>query len=307
MKNFYNWLKSRSKIPVRANTPRPYIIPTGIGFSYGILVFILIMVSVNNRNNLIFLFAFFLFSVGLVTMLLTHRNFEKIKLQFLNSSILFKNEPGILNYTLENPRNQESFMISVADKTIEHIESEAKREVQISFKPANYGVGPLPLQRMESRFPLQFLLVWRFVQPEVKITVYPEKINYFATEESQPVEQAGVQQAQSPESLEKEISHFDRFKETDPPQHINWKILAKTNNLYVNKFESQANEQKRVLINWKDTEPLVDLEKRKSQFSFWLDYVYKLKKPFVVLFEEQQILVEANDQKSLVKALRLLL
>ena len=240
-------------------------------------------------------------------MLLTHRNFEKIKLQFLNSSILFKNESGTLNYTLENPRNQESFMISVGDKTVEHIESEAKREVQISYKPTNYGVGTLPLQRMESRFPLQFLLVWRFVQPEVKITVYPEKINYFAIEEIQPIDQAGVLQAQAQESSEKEISHFDRFQMTDPPQHINWKILAKTNNLYVNKFESQANEQKRILVNWKDTEPLVDLEKRKSQFSFWLDYVYKLKKPFVVLFEEQQILVEANDQKSLAKALRLLL
>ena len=198
-------------------------------------------------------------------------------------------------------------MISVGDKTVEHIESEAKREVQISYKPTNYGVGTLPLQRMESRFPLQFLLVWRFVQPEVKITVYPEKINYFAIEEIQPIDQAGVLQAQAQESSEKEISHFDRFQMTDPPQHINWKILAKTNNLYVNKFESQANEQKRILVNWKDTEPLVDLEKRKSQFSFWLDYVYKLKKPFVVLFEEQQILVEANDQKSLAKALRLLL
>lgn len=240
-------------------------------------------------------------------MLLTHRNFEKIKLQFLNSSILFKNEAGILNYVLENPRNQESYMISVGDKTIEHIESEAKRDVQISYKPDHYGVAPLPLQRMESRFPLQFLLVWRFVQPEVKITVYPEKINYFATEERKPIKQAGVLQAYVQESLEKEISHFDRFQVTDPPQHINWKILAKTNNLYVNKFESQADEQTRILVNWKDTEPLVDLEKRKSQFSFWLDYVYKLKKPFVVLYEEHQIFVELNDQKSLVKALRLLL
>lgn len=292
---------------MRVNTPRPYIIPTGLGFSYGSLVLVLVMVSVNNRNNLIFLFAFFLFSVGLVTMMFSHRNFEKIKLSFQQASLLFKNEAGTLTYKIENPRNQDSFMIAVGDKTVEQIKAQEKNDVHVAFTPTNYGVMQVPMQRLESQFPLQFLRVWRFLQPDVRVTVFPEKINYVGLLSHQPESEAGPQKTQMQEALEKEISHFDRFQPTDPPQHINWKILAKTNDLYVNKFEAQANEEEQIVIRWKDTEPLADLEKRKSQMAYWIDHFFKLKKSFVVSFDEQDIAVAAQDQKSFIRALRLLL
>lgn len=307
MKNFYSWFTSLSKIPVRVNTPRPYIIPTGLGFSYGTLVFILVIVSVNNRNNLIFLFSFFLFSVGLVTMLMSHKNFEKIKLSFLQASLLFKNEAGFLHYKMENTGSKDSFMIQLADKIVEHLRPQENRELQVMYTPVKYGVMQVPMQRIESRFPLQFLQVWRFVQPEVKITVYPEKINYFGQPEQQLQIEAGKEKRQPQESVEKEISHFDRFNQGDSPQHINWKILAKTSELYSNKFETQADEEALIVLNWKDTEPLVDLEKRKSQFAFWIDHVYHLKKPFVIIFGDQQVSVAPLDLKSLVKGLRLLI
>lgn len=228
-------------------------------------------------------------------------------MSFLQSSVLFKNEAGILSYNMENSGAKDSFMIQVADKTIEHLQPHEKCDVQVLFTPQQYGVMQLPMQKLESRFPLQFLRVWRFLQPEVKIAVYPEKVNYFGIAAQQAETETGMHKIQAHETLEKEISHFDRFQVTDPPQHINWKILAKTNDLYVNKFESQANELKQVVIRWSDTEPLVDFEKRKSQFSFWIDHFFKLKKSFVVIFEDQQIAVAPHDQKSLIKALRLLL
>lgn len=289
------------------NTPRPYIVPTGLGFSYGLLVFILVIISVNNRNNLLFLFAFFLFSVGVVTMMMTHRNFEKIKFNFLQASLMFKNEPGFLTYKMENSGRKDSYMISVAEKTIEHIKASEKKDIQISFTPLSYGVISTPIQKLESLFPLQFLRVWRFLQPEVKITIFPEKINYFSLESHQSERESGFKNVQAQESSEKEISHFDQYQETDSPQHINWKMLAKMNDLYVNKFESQVRDQKQIVILWKDTEVLNDIEKRKSQFAYWIDYAYKQKKTFMVQFEEQQILVASFDQKNLMKALRLLL
>ena len=292
---------------MRVNTPRPYIIPTGLGFSFGVLVFVLVIVSVNNRNNLIFLFAFFLFSVGLVTMLMSHRNFEKIKMSFFQASILFKNELGVLSYKIENPGSKDSFMIQVHDKTVEHLKPLEKRDVQIGFLPTHYGIQQVPMQRLESRFPLQFLRVWRFLQPEVKITVFPEKINYFGVTLQQPENEAGEKRSRLNEALEKEISHFDRFKPADSPQHINWKMLAKTSDLYVTKFEPQADEQQHIVLRWSDTESLIDIEKRKSQFAFWIDHFYKLKKSFIVEFNEQQITVAVHDQKNMVKALRLLL
>jgi uncharacterized protein (DUF58 family) len=240
-------------------------------------------------------------------MLMSHRNFEKLRMSFLQSSLLFKNEAGILSYKIENPGNKDSFMIQVADKTVEHIKPQEKRDVQVSFTPPDYGVMQVPMLKLESNFPLQFLRVWRFLQPEIKITVYPEKINYFGMVTQQPEPDAGLAKIQTQDSVEKEISHFDRFQLTDPPQHINWKILAKTSQLYVNKFESQANEEEQIVLRWKDTEPLVDLEKRKSQFTYWVDHFFKLKKSFVIDFDEQYIVVAPQDHKSLVKGLRLLL
>lgn len=240
-------------------------------------------------------------------MLMSHRNFEKIKMSFFQASILFKNEAGVLSYKIENPGSKDSFMIQVHDKTVEHLKPLEKRDVQISFLPTHYGTQQVPMQRLESRFPLQFLRVWRFLQPEFKITVFPEKINYFGVTTQQPESEAGEKRPQTNEALEKEISHFDRFQQTDPLQHINWKMLAKTSDLYVTKFEPQADEQQHIVLRWKDTAPLGDIEKRKSQFAFCIDYFFKQKKTFIVEFDEQQIAVGIHDQKNMVKALRLLL
>lgn len=307
MKNFYNWFKSRIKVPVRVNTPRPYIVPTGIGFSYGLLVLVIIIVSVNNRNNLIFLFAFFLFSVGLVTMLFSHRNFEKIRFSFLQASLLFKNEVGKLTYRLENLRTQDSFMISVGDSTVDHIESRGQKDVQVTFKPEKYGLVQVPVLQAESYFPLRFLRVWRFIQPEVKLTIFPEKINYLSSNMSDIESQIGVDNLVNQEVIEKEISHFDRFQPTDAPHLINWKMLAKTDDLYINRYHSPMDEQKQIVIKWQDTESLLDIEKRKSQMSFWIDHLYKSKKPFTVVFDRQQVSVGSGDLKSVNKALRMLI
>ena len=228
-------------------------------------------------------------------------------MSFFQASILFKNELGVLSYKIENPGSKDSFMIQVHDKTVEHLKPLEKRDVQIGFLPTHYGIQQVPMQRLESRFPLQFLRVWRFLQPEVKITVFPEKINYFGVTLQQPENEAGEKRSRLNEALEKEISHFDRFKPADSPQHINWKMLAKTSDLYVTKFEPQAYEQQHIVLRWSDTESLIDIEKRKSQFAFWIDHFYKLKKSFIVEFNEQQITVAVHDQKNMVKALRLLL
>lgn len=240
-------------------------------------------------------------------MLMTHKNFEKIKIGFLHASVLFKNETGALTYKIENCREKDSFMIDIADKTIEALRALEKKDVTIKFLPESYGMLQVPMQKSESQFPLQFLRVWRYTQPEVRITVFPEKINYFGFTAPQSDVESGAQQINFQDNLEKEISHFDRFQRADSTQHINWKILAKTGELYTNKYETRADEQPQVVIRWTDTEPLVDLEKRKSQFTYWIDHFYKLKISFIVIFEEQQITVLPYAQRSLLQALRLML
>ena len=261
----------------------------------------------NNRNNLIFLFAFFLFSVGLVTLLMSHRNFEKIKMTYWQTPLLFKNEPGFLFYKIENPQNKHRYMIQAQNKVVEHLKPFEIRDLQISFLPLHYGVQEVPMVCLESRFPLQFLRVWRHLQPDHKIVVYPEKINYIAALEKLPEDNPGQQRSKKNQPIEKEISHFDKFQQSDSLQDINWKMLAKTSELYVKKFESLAADQKNRVLRWSETESLNDIEKRKSQFAYWIDHFYKSKLPFTVEFEEQQIDVALNDYKSLVKALRLLL
>lgn len=240
-------------------------------------------------------------------MVLSHRNFEKISLTFLKSSLLFKNEAGILNYKIENSGLKDSFMIQVNSKIVEHLLPQDSKEMQIDFTPVHYGIQNVPLQRFESRFPLQFLVVWRFFQPSLKITVFPEKINYLDPSRQESETQAGGLSIQPEESLEKEFSHFDRFQQTDSIQHINWKIFSKTNQLFITKFENKGDEEQHIVLRWSETEVLNDIEKRKSQFSYWIDDLFKEKKKFLVEYENQQITVNINDHKSLVKALRLLL
>jgi len=86
-------------------TPRRiYILPTGYGILFAILLLLMLLGSINYANNLGFLLTFLLVGLGLVTMLHTWRNLVGLALNSGRATPVFAGEDAYFEIQLINQR-----------------------------------------------------------------------------------------------------------------------------------------------------------------------------------------------------------
>ena len=100
MKELFANLRSRMK----PEKNRIYIMPSGRGVIFLICVVVLVLTAATYNNNLIFILAFFLSAVFVVSMLQTHFNMENLNLQFLSADEAFEGEKLTLLFQVTQKR-----------------------------------------------------------------------------------------------------------------------------------------------------------------------------------------------------------
>ncbi|MFN3697251.1 MAG: DUF58 domain-containing protein [Pseudobdellovibrio sp.] len=317
MKNFFKKIQLRFK--PRANNTKPYIIPTSLGLSYGFLILLIIIISLNNKNNLIFLFAFFLFSVGITTTLLTNKNLEKLQLLIEKNQYFFQNEKHSIYFKIQNTGKQNIFEIVVKWSSrklnlpssifsILKLSPQQSTLVVLEYEFPKYGLQHIPEITIESVFPFNFLKVWKYRNfTDEKIWVFPERQNYLTHQmfESQKLNlnKDDTVSNQTKTLDDKDFSYLDKSPDQIITRDINWKSYAKTDTLYINKYDSRTNSQKAVNLDWDQTEILIDFQKRKSQMSFWIYEIYKNKIKLEILFPQNIISINSGSKSDFIQAM----
>src|SRR3989344_4084555 len=87
---------------VREN--RIYIMPSTGGSLFLAAVVVLILTASTYNNNLIFILAFFLFSVFIVSMLQTHYNLKGVRLQYIGAEEGFQGDNIAMNFYIVQKR-----------------------------------------------------------------------------------------------------------------------------------------------------------------------------------------------------------
>lgn len=306
-----------------AHAKKPFIFPTALGVSYGVLVLVFIFMSVNNKNNLIFLFSFFLFSMGLVTTLKANANLEKIDIDLVSHPLFFKNEKALIKYKIINQSKKPCYEIRIrtfidadtssatsADIQIIHIpelKPFASQIIQIEVIPLSTGLLAWPHLILESYFPMQFVRTWKITQAQKEILVYPEKINYFGLEKPLQNSNSKIRKTMTSSSEDKEFAYSTEAHEITSDQKINWKLYAKTDHLYVNQFDHPLNEDHFYEIDFNHTKSLNDIDKQKSQFTYWVDYLYQNNFNFSARLGSFKINIEKHQEIKVISLLNRLL
>jgi uncharacterized protein (DUF58 family) len=257
---------------------RIYIVPTGLGIAFALMLFAMFLGAMNYANNLALGLTFLLGAVGLTAMHYCHRNLMGIRIATAASEPVFAGELARFRIALENPAPLARHELSIAN---DHGSAEpvridpAGRAVLTLHLPAAQR-GYLTLDHFEivTRHPFGLFRAWAHLHMDVKCIIYPRLAPRGVPP---PAVETDIGGAQDTVRGDEDFAGLRRFHPGDSPRHIAWKAYARERGLHVKVYAGTAVASH--LFNW-DSLPALGTEARLSQLCRWIEDAYAAGRAF---------------------------
>lgn len=247
-----------------------FILPTRTGLLFILLLLLLLVTAINYQNSLIYALAFWLFSVGLASMLFTFRNIAGLTLSAGHMNPVFAGETAELPLRLSSAHGRwhEAVEIGWPDNppVIADAGPSQSPLLALSYRTRRRGPVKPGRLRIDSCFPLGLFHVWSWVRPEYQGLVYPapESVPFvFAAGE------AGDQIAGAPasQSGQQDFHGLRGYQPGDSMRIIAWKQVAQGRGLVSKDFDHD--EGATCWLDWEVLAPL-PAETRLSRLTGWV-------------------------------------
>ncbi|MEJ1401172.1 MAG: DUF58 domain-containing protein [Candidatus Sedimenticola sp. (ex Thyasira tokunagai)] len=240
-----------------------YILPTGYGLGYALLLLLMLLGSINYANNLGFLLTFLLAGLGLVVMLHTWRNLLGLQLQQGKSDPVFAGERAVFEIRLINPHDREhpgiTLRFAKGEESNGDIAASSSEGRKLTLDSHRRGRLQLPRLTLSTRFPSSLLQAWCYIDLPGECLVYPHPgprlppsggADYLHSSEGD--RGVGVD----------DFVGIRPYHNGDSPRHINWKALAREQALQTKQFGGDRAERR--WLDWDEMDE-EDIEKRLSR------------------------------------------
>lgn len=240
---------------------RIYILPTGAGLLYAIMLLVMLAAAMNYNNNLGFALTFVLAALGIVSIHHTHRNLAGLHLGHLGAAPVFAGEALAVRFALDNddrrPREELSLQWSEGTAATITVPPGASRIITVPLVTTRRGPMELPPLRISSRAPLGLTRAWAWVHPGERPLVYPRPADRTAV----AAPSASVGECAS-RSGGDDFAGLRAWQNADSLRHIAWKHYARSDELLVHQFH--GGETRQILwFDW-DSMPSLEVETRAS-------------------------------------------
>jgi uncharacterized protein (DUF58 family) len=253
---------------------RIYIIPTGRGLLFLAMVVVLILTAATYNNNLIFILAFFLFSMFIVSMLQTHYNLRAVRLEFARAEEGFEGDGiGLHFYLLQRrPGQKQAIWLRSRSKQFKTLSnapenlnpSEMSKAIKIDVLAWKRGAYTLPEVVIETFFPLGIFRAWKIFRLHGEIVVYP-KPKGLTSLLPRPYDTGDAEMGlhAGPDG---DFGELKPYRAGESYHQIAWKHYARTGDLYTKLH--WGSEDKHYLIPWRAQGK--NFESGLSQMSAWV-------------------------------------
>jgi uncharacterized protein (DUF58 family) len=252
---------------------RIYIMPSGRGVLFLLCVIVLILTAATYNNNLIFILAFFMFALFVVSMLQTHYNLKGVRLDLLSADEAFEGEKLTLLFQLvqKRPRSKRALQIRTLSKQWKTVTPpkedldprDTTRAARVLVEAYRRGVHPVPTVALETYYPLGLFRAWKVFRPQGEVVVYPKPEGLRALA---PVNfEYGEEDLGLRTSPEGDFGELKPYQAGESYHQIAWKHYARTGQLYTKVHWGE--EHKHYSIPWTGNG---DTEARLRQMSAWI-------------------------------------
>lgn len=253
---------------------RIYIIPSGRGLIFLAMIVVMILTAATYNNNLIFILAFVLFSIFVVSMIQTHYNLKGVRLEFVGAEEGFSGEPvGLLFHLVQQrARHKKALRIRARRKKVitlrggyEDLQAhETTRTTRVEIQAGRRGRHQVPEMVLETLYPLGLFRAWKVFRPKAEMIIYPKPAGKGEiTPSSFDLGEDELGLRNTPDG---DFGELKNHLPGESYRQIAWKHYARTGNLYT-KVHWGA-ENKHYVLEWNPAKQ--DLETYLSQLSAWV-------------------------------------
>lgn len=262
---------------------RIYILPTGLGVAFAVMVFAMFLGAMNYANNLALALSFLLGALGLVAMHHCQRNLAGVRLSIAGSDSVFAGEAARFHLAIENPAAVGRYAISAANDYSESssvsLNADARAVVELDVPSARRGLLALDQFQISSRHPFGLFRSWTYVQLPAQCVIYPKLAPAGRTP---PVHETDIGGMQDARLGDEDFVGLRDFHAGDSPRRIAWKAYARSETLAVKQYAGSAVRSHS--FDWHALASL-DTEARLSQLARWIEdahaagHAYSLRMP----------------------------
>jgi len=264
IQNFSDKRQPEFSHQITVNRHQLYILPTRHGVAYFIVLLLILFGSINYEISLGFMLTFLLGSLGLLGMIYTHQNLNRLNVKigraepvFASQNILF---PLHISQASSTSHPNLKFLSETGQTITAHLVNKPTTECKLPFTTTHRGYISPGRIKIYTEYPLGLFHAWSWLKLDSRCLVYPapalQHHPLIFTDES------NTGQASSELQGVDDFFGIRQYHPGDLPNHMAWKAIAKTGELQTKLFNTDA--AKRVSINWNQTKETLDLEHRLS-------------------------------------------
>lgn len=267
------WLSRRlpAAQSVTLNHRTLFVLPSGAGLAFLLVITLLWLLGTNYENNLVFALAFLMVGLLIIMPVHTFANLAGLKLQRLDVEPVFAGDYGQVKIKVvkTGKRNHERVRLSWPPEegvTFDLVDDTGdEKDVRIGMPLVQRGRVKAPRIRVDSRFPLGLFQCWSWIDLDVEFLVYPQPKSAGVLPIGASVGD-GEQQQQVGTGGDDFVG-LKRYQPGDSLRHVAWKQFASGRDL--NSKEYATGSDTRLWLDW-DLLAGRDVETRLSNLCAWV-------------------------------------
>jgi uncharacterized protein (DUF58 family) len=252
-------------LPIELHRRRIYIVPTGMGLAFGVLLMVMLAGALNYANNAALLLTCLLSAACVASMLVAFRSLDGLRLVAVQPGHATAGQALPLQLHLDTgPRTRQSIRIDLDGQTLAFAALAGEQvRLPVALATERRGWQTLPRLRVWSTWPLGMFRAWSWLYPEQAVLVWPH-----------PETAGPPPQFPTDDPLHQRLHHGDdlaalrEYRPGDPQRRIAWKISARHETLLVKDFE-QPEPRQEWQLDWRQLTGL-EYEARISRLARWL-------------------------------------
>ena len=223
-----------------------FILPTGAGLVFGLLLLVMLVTGINYQNSLIYLLVFLSGALFVGAMHQTHRNLSGLTLALVSAGEGQAGEQVPFRFRITSGKD-DSLALSISaisdgggDTSVAesvHVPAGESRELTLNLPVSRRGYVRPDKVRIETRFPLGLLKAWSWLRPVSPGVAYPRPL--VAPDATGTVQETDDNDAPVRVAGQDEAD-LRPWREGDLSPRIMWKRYARTGQMVVADWEASG-------------------------------------------------------------------
>ena len=266
-----NWARKRQGADPTTTKLRPgrvYILPTGVGIVFGMMVFAMLLGSMNYNNNLSFVLTFVLIGIGFVSMHQCQRNIVGLELTFAGTEPVFAGQTMHFCVAVTNRSKSARYGICLyregIQSGVQDLQPGESKVFKLPIRTEQRGWITLDRFGVRTLFPFELFRSWAWLHMDISGLVFPQPSE---NAPKPPPTMVARGHRQHDARGEEDFAGLRKYQEGDSPRHVAWKAFARTGQLLSKQFAGADTSSQ-----WFDFNEIAvdDIEQRLSILTRWV-------------------------------------